>query len=74
MGNILANIKLLAQIAAVIVLVGAINWGLIGLLNINLVGGILGHFLGRLVYIVVGVAAGYLIYLKVTKKVDLLIL
>jgi uncharacterized membrane protein YuzA (DUF378 family) len=74
MSNVFANVKLLAQISAVIVLVGAINWGLIGLLNLNLIGGILGHILGRLVYIVVGVAAGYLIYLKAVKKVDILIL
>ncbi len=68
------NIKLLSMIAAVIVLVGAINCGLIGLLQLDLFSGILGHALGRLLFLIVGVAAGYLIYLKVTKKVDLLIL
>jgi uncharacterized membrane protein YuzA (DUF378 family) len=68
------NIKLLAMIAAIIVLAGGINWGLVGLLRVDLVSSIVGHALGRLVFIVVGVAAAYLIYLKVTKKVDLLIL
>lgn len=68
------NIKLLAMIAAIIVLAGGINWGLIGLFRLDLVSSIVGHTLGRLVFLIVGVAAGYLIYLKVTKKVDLLIL
>jgi uncharacterized membrane protein YuzA (DUF378 family) len=68
------DIRHLAWIALIIVIVGAVNWGLIGLFNLNLVGALLGHVLARLVYIVVGVAAGYLIYLKVVKKVDLLIL
>ncbi len=74
MENILTNTKLLATIAAILVLVGGINWGLIGLLRLDLIGSILGHILGRLVFFVVGVAAGYLIYLKVMKKVDILIL
>jgi uncharacterized membrane protein YuzA (DUF378 family) len=68
------NVKQLAMIAAIIVLVGGINWGLVGLFRLDLVSSIVGHTLGRLVFLVVGVAAGYLIYLKVTKKVDLLIL
>jgi uncharacterized membrane protein YuzA (DUF378 family) len=67
-------VKLLAQISEIIVLVGAINWGLIGLIGLDLVTSIVGHGLGRLVFIIVGVAAGYLIYLKVVKKADLLIL
>jgi uncharacterized membrane protein YuzA (DUF378 family) len=68
------NIKLLAMIAAIIVLAGGIDLGLIGLLRLDLVSSIVGHALGRLVLLIVGVAAGYLIYLKVTKKADLLIL
>lgn len=67
-------VKLLAQIAAIIVLVGGINWGLVGLFNMDLISSILGHGLGRLIFLIVGIAAGYLIYLKVVKKADLLIL
>jgi uncharacterized protein len=67
-------VKLLAQIAAVIVLIGGINWGLVGLFNLNLISALIGHGLGRLIFIIVGIAAGYLIYLKVVKKADLLIL
>ena len=68
------DIKLLSMIAAIIVLVGGVNCGLIGLLQLDLFTGIVGHALGRLLFLIVGLAAGYLIYLKVTKKVDLLIL
>ncbi len=65
------NMKLYAQIAYILVLVGGINWGLVGLLNLNIVGLILGgpmSILARLVYIIVGVAAGFLIYDKWIKK------
>jgi len=74
MENILKNTKLLATIAAILVLVGGINWGLVGLLRFDLIGTLLGHIFARLIFFVVGVAAGYLIYLKAMKKVDILIL
>lgn len=65
------NLNLYGVIALIIVLVGGINWGLIGLFNVNIISGILGIMLGRLIFIIVGVAAGYLaylIYLEKTKK------
>ena len=63
------NIPLLRMISLILVLVGGINWGLFGLLNLNLVGALFGTgFLARLVYILVGVGAGFLIYLIVTKQ------
>jgi len=65
------DLDLYGLIALVLVLVGGINWGLFGLFNVNLISAILGNMLGRLVFIIVGVAAGYLIYLwyKEKKKV-----
>lgn len=56
--------KLLHNISYALVLVGALNWGLIGLFNFNLVNMIFGSMRGieNLVYILVGVAAGYSIY------------
>ena len=56
-------------IAWILVIVGGINWGLVGLLNLNLVALIFGFvpFLARLIFILVGVAAGYLIYRKYKK-------
>lgn len=62
------NPKLLGFVALILVLAGGINWGLVGLFGLDLVSAIVGHLLGRLVFIIVGVAAGYLIYLKVMKK------
>jgi uncharacterized membrane protein YuzA (DUF378 family) len=56
-------------IALVLVIVGGLNWGLVGLLNYDLVELIFGSIpiLQRIVYIVVGLAAIYLIYFA-TKK------
>lgn len=58
-------------IAAILVIVGGVNWGLVGLFNFNLVGAIFGvGFIARLVYVLVGVAAVYLIFFvtKLGKK------
>ena len=48
-------------VAIVLVVVGGLNWGLVGLFNFDLVQAILGSvpILARLVYILVGLAAGY---------------
>jgi uncharacterized membrane protein YuzA (DUF378 family) len=53
----------LAKVMAVVVIIGAINWGLIGFFNWNLVNAILGgdtrdqaSALGRLLYSIVGLA------------------
>ena len=63
------NMTQYAKIAFILVLIGGINWGLVGLFKFNLIGVILGGSTGlgiiaRLVYFAVGVAAGYLIYLE----------
>lgn len=52
------------MVAFTLVIVGGINWGLVGLMGFDLVawlfGGVLGmEMLARLVYILVGVAAVY---------------
>ena len=56
-------------IAFVLVIIGGLNWGLVGLFNFNLVTTIFGAlpWLERLVYILVGIAAAYMIY-YVSKK------
>jgi uncharacterized membrane protein YuzA (DUF378 family) len=48
-------------IAAILLVVGGLNWGLVGLLNFDLVATIFGDMsvLSRIVYILVGVAALY---------------
>ncbi len=59
-------------VALVLVLVGGVNWGLVGLLDLNLVDSILtsGSLLSRLVYILVGLSAIYLavMFPKIEKK------
>lgn len=54
--------KNLYMVAFVLVIVGAINWGLVGLLNMDLVASLLGEgsALSKLVYILVGVSGVYL--------------
>lgn len=50
--------KIIDKIALALVVIGAINWGLIGLFNFNLVELIFGDmtFLARTVYILVGIS------------------
>ncbi|OGE26833.1 DUF378 domain-containing protein [Candidatus Daviesbacteria bacterium RIFCSPHIGHO2_02_FULL_39_12] len=53
--------KMLNQVAFVLLLVGGLNWGLVGLLNYNLVDSLLGGLgLAGLVYTLVGVSAVYI--------------
>lgn len=50
--------------ALVLVVIGALNWGLVGLFDFNLVSAIFGvdTFLSNLIYIVVGIAGLYTIW------------
>jgi uncharacterized protein len=59
------------SIAFIAVLVGGINWGLIGLFKLDLIQAIFGTgLLYRLIFILIGIAAGYLIYsLFIAKKI-----
>jgi hypothetical protein len=56
-------------IALVLVIIGAINWGLVGLWSFDLVDAIFGGvaWLATLIYVLVGLAGLYIIY-YVTKK------
>ena len=56
---------ILHWICLVLVIIGGLNWGIIGIVNVNLVHVIFGNmtFMTRLIYILVGLAAVYLIYL-----------
>lgn len=65
------NIGKLGLVAFALVLVGGLNWLLIGLANVNVISLLLGDFslLVRLIYILVGLSAAYLTYLWVTKKI-----
>jgi uncharacterized membrane protein YuzA (DUF378 family) len=53
--------KALDVLAAILVIVGGLNWGLFGSLHFDLVASVLGQFsaLSRIVYVLVGAAAVY---------------
>jgi len=61
--------KLVNWAALVLVIVGGLNWGLVGLLNMNLVETVFSSIptLVTVVYVLVGVAALYMIYYAATK-------
>jgi uncharacterized membrane protein YuzA (DUF378 family) len=55
----------LLTIALILVIIGAINWGLIGLFNFNLVSAIFGDrsTVSKIIYTLVGIAGLYSIFL-----------
>jgi uncharacterized membrane protein YuzA (DUF378 family) len=59
-----AGINALDWIALVLMIIGGVNWGLVGLFNVDLVASIFGEMsaLSRIIYIAVGLAAVYSIY------------
>ena len=61
--------KMLHMVAFLLLVIGGLNWGLVGLLKFNLVSAVLGGMpaLEMLVYILVGVSA---VWLLVTHKGD----
>ena len=52
------NMKLIDKIALVLIIIGAINWGLIGFFKFDLVAAIFGQMsaLSRIVYALVGIS------------------
>jgi uncharacterized membrane protein YuzA (DUF378 family) len=56
------GLKIIDWVAVVLVIIGGINWGLIGLFAFNLVGLIFGEmaWFTRLLYLLVGAAAVYM--------------
>ena len=50
--------KIIDTVALILIIVGALNWGLIGLFNFNLVETIFGGFsaLSRIIYTLVGIS------------------
>ncbi len=57
------ELNILDWITLVLVIVGALNWGLVGAFNFNLVSTIFGDMsmIARVVYILVGVSSIYLV-------------
>lgn len=66
------NLSVLDWIVVVLLIIGGINWGLVGAFSFDLVATILGamSWLSRIVYILVGLSGIYAIFLamKLQKK------
>lgn len=57
------NMEMIKKLALILILIGGLNWGLVGILNFDLVAAIFGagSLLSRIVYSLVGVSAIYYI-------------
>ena len=57
----IASTKTLNIVTAAIIIIGGLNWGLVGIFGINLVGSLFGDYsaLSRIIYILVGLSALY---------------
>ena len=64
------KLESLRTVSKWLVLIGALNWGFIGLLNFNLVEQLLGSYpsLVTLVYLLVGAAGLWGLYARLTQK------
>lgn len=62
----------LSLIALILMIIGGLNWALVGLLNFDLVATIFGEMsvISRIIYILVGLASVYMIFMipKMNKK------
>jgi len=59
----------LGWVAYILVLIGGLNWGLIGAFEYNLISSILGTgILTQIVYILAGVGAIYLFFIHVVRR------
>ena len=59
------KLTILDWVALVLVIIGSINWGLVGLFNFDLVAGIFGSmtWLSKIIYDLVGLSGLYLIFM-----------
>lgn len=57
------NLPTIDYIAIILVIVGGLNWGLIGIFDFNLVAALFGEgsFISRVVYTLVGLSAAYVL-------------
>lgn len=63
------KLNIIGWVALVLTVIGALNWGLVGLFQFNLVDAIFteGSGLSRIIYILVGISGVYLIAAVVAK-------
>lgn len=65
-----SSLNALDWIAMIILIIGGLNWGLVGLFSFDLIAAIFGSMsvISRIIYVVVGLSALYAIYLMVRVK------
>ena len=70
--SIYFNMKTLKTIAWILVIIGGLNWGLVGLMEYDLVAAIFGSMsaITKIVYDLVGLSALYLLLMKPKKQVE----
>lgn len=61
------NAHVIQTIAMILLLVGGINWGLVGLFDLDLVTRIFGESLSRVIFVLVGISALYRLF-EVARK------
>ncbi len=66
----MADKSIIDMVALILVIIGALNWGLVGLLNLNLVSMIFGiiPILATLVYVLVALSGLWVLYAEFIKK------
>ncbi|MBN1683833.1 MAG: DUF378 domain-containing protein [Gammaproteobacteria bacterium] len=64
------HLQILGWIAFILVIIGGLNWGLVGAFNFNLVTYLFGEatILTKVIYILVGISALYKIYHSFAKR------
>lgn len=64
------NLNTLDWIALVLVIIGALNWGLVGFFGLDLVKAIFGDMslLSRIIYALVGLSGLYMLVMAFSKK------
>lgn len=66
------KVNLIDKVSCILVIIGALNWGLYGLFSLDLVHAILGNqlqLIARIIYILIGVAGiDVLLFIIKTKK------
>ncbi|HAV41002.1 MAG TPA: DUF378 domain-containing protein [Acidobacteria bacterium] len=63
----MGKLSTLDRVCLILVIIGGLNWLLVGLFEFDLVAGIFGAMATRIVYILVGLATLYVLFLLVPK-------
>ncbi|MDD5589752.1 MAG: DUF378 domain-containing protein [Candidatus Portnoybacteria bacterium] len=58
------NLNVLDWIVLILIIIGGLNWGLIGFFGYNLIDAIFGLTIARIIYVLVGLATIYLLIIS----------